>query len=1090
MENENNNNYKFLIEKPSKEDLFDSGSHSRTASAVFHSLRDDNHINVVGIEGSLGSGKSTVLELIKDMSKEEQYEFVEFDVERYQHGATKKALIEKLYSAIEGCIMSNESKEKIEKAKNVALGNHFEYTSDIKSNINIWIVWFTIALLVGIRLLPDALTGIGNFFLYLFHFLSDGSELANKRFDFSGISLLSVIFAWFPWHIVRCAQKRKKILWLLGTPPTTGDIFKRNSNDKISETIEINKEVGAYELQQALESFVFEIPEKKRFILVIDNLDRVTKEKLREVWSDIEVFTSIAQTKIQLLIPYSIKHVASSLSSDETEGVEFISKRIPISFRVAPILSADWKNSCSDMMREAGISIEHEESKRILSLIDLWTYDSNTPITPRFMKKLINSIISILSTHNESISIITAFYYQLSVQNYGVSSTEVLSSYSTDEKLKEILEESKKIVEKIIDFETWSKELISIHYLSSYNVAESEILITPLSRALENTDAQPFIAKQNIYAYDKIILDLIDEKGTDEFIYLMLSMIESESEKDATWVDNWSPHINSAIEKDNSDIEDIDTLVYSTQKLINSGIDINTTRIETYYKSIDEPHSKILNLDHIEHTLKILYECSQLLNKKPVILATFNAKMFINYLWPNREIFPLWEICVSELSEKNIQNLFAIVSEEGSINEELLKAISGRFRLGWLDGEIRLSEIYVSMPTVDSINDGTSILESNIYNEDWYATNQQAYYLTNVPNLDETYRTKWLAQAISNMVYHGTPQYISHLESYIVINDEFHDELSNCLAVSCGFNELIIATENENLKEYITEAINRLIVNRRISNLSIDKAIDNYDTIKKINNTPNETLNFLSGWIDLYKFKLSKLEVITESFLIDVSNIKNSSPWRDKILELIDNGGDADINWWISQIEQPSEKIKLLVSEWYIKNHKTLTKCASLNNALKQFFTDLSKNNMETYSNKDWITNLISILPKSSILALTRVLNKLIGMPSTSLKEAECIVVNCDNYVELQAAMSSESILALFENIVINQQVATWFDIQYINFEKWDDDSVSSFVTEMIRLEDNGLIFDKLNHIDKIDKAKKSLLTPVTEEEAELEESE
>ncbi|TMO93804.1 hypothetical protein CWC14_16840, partial [Pseudoalteromonas sp. S3260] len=102
MDNEkNNNNYKFLIEKPSKKDLFDSCSHSRTANAVFRSLKDDNGINVVGVEGNLGSGKSTVLELIKDMSCEEQYEFVEFDVEKFQHGATKKALIEKLYLAVD-----------------------------------------------------------------------------------------------------------------------------------------------------------------------------------------------------------------------------------------------------------------------------------------------------------------------------------------------------------------------------------------------------------------------------------------------------------------------------------------------------------------------------------------------------------------------------------------------------------------------------------------------------------------------------------------------------------------------------------------------------------------------------------------------------------------------------------------------------------------------------------------------------------------------------------------------------------------------------------------------------------------------------
>lgn len=1087
MDNEkNNNNYKFLIEKPSKKDLFDSGSHSRTANAVFRSLKDDNGINVVGVEGNLGSGKSTVLELIKDMSCEEQYEFVEFDVEKFQHGATKKALIEKLYLAVEGAISSKEGKAKVEKAKNVALGNHFEYTSNIKSNINIWIVWFTISLLVGIRLLPDALTGLGDFLIFIFQIIRGNYEVANENFSFSGLSLLSVILVLFPWHIVRCAQKRKKILWLFGTPPTTGDIFKRNSNDTISETIEINKEVGAYELQQALESFVFEIPDEKRFILVLDNLDRVTKEKLREVWSDIEVFTSIAQTKIQLLIPYSITHVASSLSSDETEGMEFISKRIPISFRVAPILSADWKSSCSDMITETGITVKNEELKGILTLIDLWTYAFNTQVTPRYMKKLINSVVSILATHSERISVITAFYYQLSVQNSGVSSTEVLASESTNSDIQEKLKESKKIIERIIDFEFWSKELVSIHYLSSYNIAESEILTSPLRRALDNTDIEPFMAKQSIYAYDKILLDLIDDAGTDKFISLILLMKEEEDEKYEAWVDKWYPHINSAIEKDTMDIEDIDTLVSSTQQLINLDVEVSTSRVERYYNSINGTPSEVLKLKDINETLEVLYGCSQLLENIPNAVKVFNANMFIEYLWPNREKFPNWNIGVSELVKKDIQSLFSVARKAGDIDKELLEAISNCFRLGWLDGEVKLDDLYSSMPTVDSINDGTSILESNLYNKAWYATNQFNYYHQGLSTIEKQNKAKWLAQALSNMIYHNTPQYISNYEPHIELNDEFHKELANCFVVSCDFDMLLTALEHQELREYVFKAIGQLVENRRVFRLSIDEVIAKYDTLKAINSTSNEIVNFLGGWIHHYKFTLNKLENINESFLKDVMNIEITNSWREKFLELIDNGGKADVDWWMEQIQEPSNTIRLIVEAWYSKNNKLFIKCASLNDSLKQFFSELSNNNMVSYSNKVWVNSLISIMPQASSSALSRVLNKLIGMPSTSFKETECIVANCDIYVALQNSLTSEVTLALFENIVTNQQIATWFDLQQIDFESWDQDTMTAFVTEIIRLEGDGLCFEKLNEIDRIRKTKQDLLKQGTEEETEI----
>lgn len=1074
MDNDNNR-YTFLVEKPSKEDLFDSGSHSRTADAVFKSLKNDNDINVVGVEGNLGSGKSTVLELIKCQSEEELYEFVEFDVERFQHGATKKALIERLYSAIESSVTSTDGKAKIEKAKNVALGNHFEYTSNIKSNVNIWIIWFTIALLAGVRLLPDALSGIGNFILYVCQCATDGFDVASNNFDVSGLSIISIFLAWFPYHIVRCAQKRRKILYFFGTPPTTGDIFKRNSKDTISETIEINKEVGAYELQEALESFVFEIPEHKRFILVLDNLDRVTKEKLREVWSDIEVFTSIAQTKIQLLIPYSIKHVASSLSSDEAEGMEFISKRIPISFRVAPILSADWKMSCSKMIAETGISVAGEELKGILSLIDLWTYSNNTPVTPRFMKKLINSIVSLLSTHNEPIHTITAFYYQLSVQNYSLSSIEVLSSESKNSDVKDKLKESKAIIERTVNFEVWSKEFVSIHYLSSYNIAESEILKTPLSRALNSGDIEPFVVKQNIYAYDKILLDLIDEEGTDKFISLMLKMKKSEDSTYTIWVDKWSPFINSAIEKDTLDIKDIDILISSIQQLVNFGVDINRARIESYYESINNKPKQFIELDDGEKDLNVLYGCSQLLsNRVPYIIKLFNARVFVYYLWPKRSTFPNWQIEVSKLAEGDIKEIFSVIGKGSHVHKELLEEISSCFKVGWLSEEEGVLEVFRDLSSVEKINEGSLILESNIYCEDWYHSSLQSYYQQGLALIEDESKTKWLAQAVANIIYHNTPQNINFYESHIELTDEFHNELANCLAVSCSFGKVLSALENQMLSKYVKEAMHILIVNNRVMRLSIDAVIRKYSNLKALNIDKGKLLSFLGGWIGRYDFSLNELKSMDESFLSDVLDTDNPNVWRSRILELIDNGGDADIDWWVEQIEKPDSSTKLIV-EWYVKNNKIFTKCGSLSDALSRFFTDLSDSNKDSYSNKAWIGSLISMLPKPSHRKLSRALNKFIGLPKTSVQEAKCIIVNCDDYVELEHSMESQEILILFENIVSNQDVATWFDKQKINFEEWDGDSFASFVTEMTRLEGSGFVFNNLNAIPLIQEMKEKI---------------
>ena len=166
-----------------------------------------------------------------------------------------------------------------------------------------------------------------------------------------------------------------------------------------------------------------------------------------------------------------------------------------------------------------------------------------------------------------------------------------------------------------------------------------------------------------------------------------------------------------------------------------------------------------------------------------------------------------------------------------------------------------------------------------------------------------------------------------------------------------------------------------------------------------------------------------------------------------------------------------------------LKIIKHLLNVHHFNEALKAFFTELSANNMDDYSNKEWISSLISILPKASRSALSRVLNKLLVMPSTSLKEAECIVENCGMHVELQPSISSDSILSLFENIVSNQEIATWFDSQNINFEDWDEESINSFVSQLTILEDDRLIFDNFNSIKLINEAKKGISQSIVEEQ-------
>jgi len=118
--------FNFLTEAPSKEDRFNSKSHQLVADSIVNVFENKPDVHIVGLEGNLGSGKSTVIELIKDKPECKSYKFFVFDVEQHHCSSTKKAFI----SLFSDWILGFCGKEKVDSvvaATDKALGNVLEY---------------------------------------------------------------------------------------------------------------------------------------------------------------------------------------------------------------------------------------------------------------------------------------------------------------------------------------------------------------------------------------------------------------------------------------------------------------------------------------------------------------------------------------------------------------------------------------------------------------------------------------------------------------------------------------------------------------------------------------------------------------------------------------------------------------------------------------------------------------------------------------------------------------------------------------------------------------------------------------------------
>lgn len=133
-------------ESPSTEDIIDGNSHNNISLKIAETLMRDD-VNIIGINGPLGSGKSTVIKLLEKNLPERDFQFINFDAELYQQGSTKKALITKIYDGITPKIPES-LRGKLTEFKDEALGNNVTYKRTQDSEVTVWAVMFLFSLFV------------------------------------------------------------------------------------------------------------------------------------------------------------------------------------------------------------------------------------------------------------------------------------------------------------------------------------------------------------------------------------------------------------------------------------------------------------------------------------------------------------------------------------------------------------------------------------------------------------------------------------------------------------------------------------------------------------------------------------------------------------------------------------------------------------------------------------------------------------------------------------------------------------------------------------------------------------------------------
>ena len=363
---------KILSNEPNGEDLFESKSQENIASSI---IREIEKLGLIGIEGSWGTGKSNLVKIIErklnatsdsEGKKGKNYSFFVYDAWGHQEDNHRRALIEELVGYVEKngiskCDDLNALKEK----KNEILGAIVTTTTKIYSGFS----WATFLLLCALVSTPITET---------FKFLLADTSCMQWFIPFLPLFFvfLAVVCAAISAYNSGDFNKFKDEL--------IGAYKKGDTNQKKTEYTNTRNPST-----ESFKNFFAMLNEKivagTTLFIVVDNLDRLSKDKVRDIWATIQTcFTGDNNyASIKVIVPFDRNHLRENLL-DKTDHVDdYLNKTFDIVFRVAPPVLSDWKAFFERKWQEAFDDMATAEGREEYGYVQR-IYDAYTArITPR-----------------------------------------------------------------------------------------------------------------------------------------------------------------------------------------------------------------------------------------------------------------------------------------------------------------------------------------------------------------------------------------------------------------------------------------------------------------------------------------------------------------------------------------------------------------------------------------------------------------------------------------------------------------------------------------------------------------------------------
>lgn len=395
-----------LSDAPSETDEF--GSHQRVANAICELiLSEPEGGKTIGIEGTWGSGKSTIVNLIKGnlSSSSENLVFL-FDAWAHHDDPLRRTFLESLILQAEEKKWSNDP-EVWKRVRHVLAQRVKIESKTTRPKLKPWARLLVLSLLflpVGTALLSSGLSNpissVDYFALKLV-----GGLLCTLL---PGLILIgNLAQSWFRGSGISSNAFDEPLAFLLQsfTPDTTTETFQTINPTSI-------------EFENVFSDLMSEILSQgeRRVVIVLDNLDRVEANEALSLLSTLQTFLQHSGSNVKwlkrlwIIIPYDREgleklwqsnrdtNTQDRSSDDQGKGTDleiatsFLDKRFQIRFEVPPLVLTNWSEYLNRLFKIA--FPDHSETEFHLTYRVYATYRPNANLspTPRELKQYVNQI--------------------------------------------------------------------------------------------------------------------------------------------------------------------------------------------------------------------------------------------------------------------------------------------------------------------------------------------------------------------------------------------------------------------------------------------------------------------------------------------------------------------------------------------------------------------------------------------------------------------------------------------------------------------------------------------------------------------------